>query len=88
MWDTVPVEHFLLLLSSDAVVLVHEVEERALWLLERCVGSGLEVAQIREDALLELFRILHGPPERLESEGETSHDICAGDMKQVVPARH
>ena len=88
MRDAVPVEHLLLLLRSDAIVLIHEVEEWALWLLERCIGARLEVAQIREDAFLELLRILHRTSEGLESEGETSHDICTGDMKQVVPARH
>ena len=88
MWHAVPVEHLLLLLCSDAIVLVHEVEKGALWLLERRIGARLEVAQIREDALLKFFRILHGPSKGLEPEGETSHDICAGDVKQIVPARH
>ena len=88
MRHAVPVKHLLLLLRSDAIVLVHEVKKWALWLLEGCIGARLEVAQIRKDALLEFFRILHGPSESLESEGEASHDICAGDVKQIVPARH
>lgn len=46
MWHAVPVEYLLLLLRSDAVVLVHEVEEWTLWLLKRCIGARLEVAQI------------------------------------------
>jgi len=46
MRDAVPVEDFLLLLSSNAVVLVEEVEERALWLFKRSIGAGLEVSQI------------------------------------------
>ena len=69
MWYAVPVKHFLLLLRSDAIVLVHKVEELALWLLERCIGARLEIAQIREDALLKLLGILHWPSEGLESEG-------------------
>ena len=88
MWHTIPVEYLLLLLRPDAIVLVHEVEEWALGFLERCVGAGLEVAQIREDALLKLFRVLDRTSEGLESEGETSYDICAGDVKQVVPVKH
>ena len=64
----VPVEHLLLLLRSNAIVLVHEVEEGALWLLERRIGARLEVAQIREDAFLELFRVLHRSSKGLEAE--------------------
>ena len=81
MWHAVPIKHLLLLLRSNAIVLVHEVEEWALWLLERSIGARLEVAQIRKNALLKLLRVFYGPSEGLESEGETSHDICAGDVK-------
>ena len=88
MWHAIPVEHLLLLLRSDAIVFVHKVEEWALGFLERCIGARLEVAQIREDALFKLFRILDRASEGLETEGETSHDICAGDVKQVVPVKH
>lgn len=68
MGDAVPVEYFLFLLGSDAVVLVEEVKERALGLLERRIGSRLEIAQIGEDAFLEFLRVLHRPAEGLESE--------------------
>ena len=64
----VPVEHLLLLLRSNAIVLVHEVEEGAFWLLERRIGARLEVAQIREDAFLELLRVLHRSSKGLEAE--------------------
>ena len=46
MWHAVPIKHLLLLLRSDAVVLVHEIEERALWLLERRISARFEIAQI------------------------------------------
>ena len=55
MWYAVPVEYLLLLLRSDAIVLVHEVQERTFWLLERCIGARLEIAQIRKDALFEFL---------------------------------
>lgn len=83
--NAVPVKDLLLLLCADAVVLVEKVEEGALGLLERGVGAGFEVAQIREDALFKLFRVLDGAAKRLESEGEASHDVGAGDVKEVVP---
>lgn len=82
----VPVEDLLLLLRADAVVLVEEVKEAALGLLKGRVGAGLEVAQVGEDALLELLRVLHGPAEGLEAEGEASYDVGAGDVEEVVPA--
>ena len=88
MWHAIPVEHLLLLLRSDAIVLVHKVEEWTLGFLERCIGARLEVAQIREDALLKLFRILNRASEGLETEGETSHDIRTGDVKEVVPVKN
>jgi len=37
MRDTVPVKHFLLLLSSYTVVLVEKVKESTLWFFEGCV---------------------------------------------------
>lgn len=46
MWHTVPVENLLLLLRPYAIVLIHEVEEGALWLFEGRIGAGLEIAQI------------------------------------------
>jgi hypothetical protein len=39
MWHAVPVEDLLLLLGSDAVVLVEEVKEGALGLFQRGIGS-------------------------------------------------
>ena len=85
MWNAVPIEDLLLLLCSNAVVLVHEVEERTLWLLEGRVCSRLQIAKVGENALLELLRVLDRPSECLESEGEASHDICAGDVEEIVP---
>lgn len=64
----VPVEHFLLFLSANAVVLVKKVKERALGLLQRGVGSGLEVAKIRENTLFELLGVLDWPAKGLETE--------------------
>jgi hypothetical protein len=55
MRHTVPIEDLLLLLSSDAIVLVKEIEERAFRLLERSIGPSLQVSQIRKDALLEFL---------------------------------
>ena len=46
MWHTVPVEHFLLLLCPDAIVLVQKIQERALGFLQRRISARLEVAQI------------------------------------------
>ena len=69
MWYAVPIEHLLLLLRSDAIVLVHEVEEGALGLLKGRVGARLEVAQIGEDAFFELLRVLYRSPKSLEAEG-------------------
>lgn len=88
MWDAVPVEHFLLLLRADAVVLVKEIEERALWLFERSVGARLEVAKVGEDTLLELLRVLDRAAEGLEPEGKTSYDVSAGNVKEVVPVQY
>ena len=73
----VPVEDLLLLLGANAVVLVEEVEERAFRLLERGIGAGFEVAQVREDAFLEFLRVLHGSAKGLEAEGQASHDVGA-----------
>jgi hypothetical protein len=51
-------------------MLEQEIEERALGLLEAGVGPGLEVAQVREDALLKLLHVDDGPAEGLEPEDE------------------
>jgi hypothetical protein len=77
MGHTVPVEDLLLLLCADAVVLVKEVKERALGLFKRRICTRFQVAQIREDTLLELLRVLNGAAKGLESERKTSHDVGA-----------
>jgi hypothetical protein len=66
--NAVPVEDLLLLLRSNAVVLVEEVKERALRLLQRRVGSRFQVSKIGEDALFELLRVLDWAAKGLESE--------------------
>ena len=68
MWYAVPVKDLLLLLRADAVVLVKEIQERALGLFQRGIGPRLQIAQIREDALLKLLGVLDRTTERLESE--------------------
>ena len=85
MWNRIPIEDLLLLLRADAIVLVQKVQECRLWLLERGIGAGLQVAQVRKDALLKLFRIRHRPAECLEPEGEAAHNVRAGDVEKVVP---
>lgn len=55
MWHAIPIEHLLFFLSSYAIVLVHEVEERALGLFKGCIGARLQVAQVRENPFLELL---------------------------------
>ena len=87
VWDTVPVKDLLLLLCSDAVVLVEKVKESALGFFERGIGAGFQVAKIGKDALLELLGVLDGPAEGLEAEGQASHDVGTGDVKEVVPVR-
>ena len=67
MRHAIPIENLLFLLRSNAVVLVHKVEERTLGFLERCIGPGLEVSQIREDAFLEFLGVLDRTPESLET---------------------
>jgi hypothetical protein len=76
MGHAVPVEDLLLLLGSDTIVLIEKIEERALWFFEGGVCTGLEVTQVRENALLEFFRVLHRAAERMKAERETSDDIC------------
>ena len=85
MRDAVPVKDLLLLLCSDAVVLVEKVKEGALGFFERGIGAGFQVAKIGKDALLELLGVLDGPAEGLESERQTSHDISSRNVKEVVP---
>lgn len=68
MWYAIPVEHLLLLLCANAVILVQEVQEGTLWLLKGCIGARLQVSQVREDAFLELLRVLDRATESLEAE--------------------
>ena len=86
MGDAVPVEYLLLLLRSDAVVLVEEVKEWTLGLLERGIGARFEVSQIREDALFEFLRVFDRAAEGLESKRQASHNVSAGDVEEVVPS--
>ena len=85
MRDAVPVKHFLLLLCTNAIVLVQKVQEWALRLLQRSICARLQVAQIREYALFELFRVLDRAAKRLEAECKASYDISARDVEEVVP---
>jgi hypothetical protein len=75
MRHTVPVEDLLLFLSSDAIVLVKEIEERALRFFKRSIGPSLQVAQVGKDTFLEFLRILYWASESLESECKASNDI-------------
>lgn len=60
MGDGKPIEDFLFLLGSNAVVFVEEVEELGLWFFQRSVCAGLEVTEIGEDAFLEFLCIRNG----------------------------
>jgi hypothetical protein len=82
---TVPVENLLLLLCSDAVVLIQEIEESGLWLLKGGIGARLQVSQIGKDSLLELLRVLHRSAKRLKSEGKASYNVGAGNVKEIIP---
>lgn len=68
MGHAVPIEDLLLLLGSDAVVLIEEVEKGALGLFQRGIGTRLEISQIGEDTLLKLLRVLDRTAKGLESE--------------------
>lgn len=81
MRDTVPVEHLLLLLRANAIIFVQKIQKRALGLFEGRIGAGFEVSQIGKDALLKLFRILHGTTKRLKSERKAANDVGTRDMK-------
>lgn len=85
MRHTVPVEDLLLLLRPNAIIFVEEIEERTLGFFQGRVGSGLEVAQVGENAFFEFLRVLDGASEGLESEGKASNDIRAGDVEEIVP---
>jgi hypothetical protein len=85
MRHAIPVENLLLLLGTDAVVLVQEVQERTLGLLQGRIGPGLEISQVRENALLKFLGVLDRAAKGLESEGEASHDIGSGNVEEVAP---
>jgi hypothetical protein len=82
---TVPVEDLLLLLRTDAVVLVQKVEEGAFRLFQRSVSARLEVSQIREDALFKLLRVLDRATKSLEAERQASYNVGTGDVEEVAP---
>ena len=81
MGNAVPVEDLLLLLRSDTVVLVEEVQERTLGFLEGRIGAGLEVTEIREDALFKFLGVPDRASKSLKSKGQASDDIRSRDMK-------
>lgn len=81
----IPVKDFLLLLCPNAVVFIQEIKKGALGLLQRRVGSRLEISKIGENTLFELLGILHWATEGLESERQTSDNIRSGDVKEVAP---
>ena len=59
--------------------------DKYLGLLEAGVDARLEIAEIAEDALLELFHILDGATKGLEAEDEGTDDVSAGDMIESAP---
>lgn len=85
MWYTVPIKDLLLLLRTNAVVLVQKIQKRTFRLFERSISTRLEVSQVREDALLKLLRVLDRPTKGLEAEGQTSYNVGARDVKEVIP---
>jgi hypothetical protein len=85
MRNAVPVENLLLLLGTNAVVLVQEIQERTLRLLQSRIGPSLEISQVGENTLLEFLGVLNRAAKGLESEGEASHDIGSRDVEEVAP---
>lgn len=85
VWYAVPVEDLLLLLCSDAVILVQEIQEPGLGLFEGGIGARLQVSQIGKDPLLKLLRVLDGSAKGLEPKGKASDNVGAGNVKEVVP---
>lgn len=61
------------------------IETRHLWFLEASVSTRLEVSEIAEDTLFELFHVSDGATESLKAEDECSDDICAGDVIKTAP---
>ena len=87
MRNAVPIEYLLLLLRPNTVILVQEIEESTLGLFQRRICAGFEIAQVGENTLFELLRVLYGAAECLESKGQASHNIRTGDVKEVAPAK-
>jgi hypothetical protein len=87
MRHAIPIEHLLLFLRSNAVVLVEKVQEGTFWLFQGRVCAGFEVAQVRENAFFKLLRILHWTTESLKAKRQTPHDISSGNVKEIIPAR-
>ena len=85
MWYTVPIEDLLLLLSTNAVVLVHKVQKWTFWLLEGGICSGLQITQVRENSFLEFLGVLDWSPESLEAKGQATDNIRARDVEQIIP---
>jgi hypothetical protein len=85
MGHRVPVEHLLLLLGADALVLEEQVEERRLGLFEASVLGGLEVAQIAEYTFLKLLHVAYGPAKCFETEQKGADNIGSGDKVAAVP---
>jgi len=56
------------------------IETRHLWFLEASVSTRLEVSEIAEDTLFELFHVSDGATESLKAEDECSDNIRAGDV--------
>lgn len=85
MWHAVPVKDLLLLLCSDAVVLVEEIEETTLWLFEGGIGARLQVTKVGENTLLEFLGVLDWSAKGLESERKASDNVGTRDVKEIVP---
>jgi hypothetical protein len=81
MWHAVPVEDLLLLLCSDAVVLIEKIEKGAFGFFECRIGASFQISKIGEDTLLKLLRVLDRPAKGLKTKGEASDDISAGDVE-------
>ena len=84
-WHGVPYKDLLLLVGTDTVVLVEHVEELGAGLLEHGARAGLEVAKVREDALLKLFAMLDGYVGQAEAPQKRAHNVGAGDEELPLP---
>ena len=95
-----PVKTFFFL-GSNALISEWEIEERGiiqmrqrprerietrhLWFLEASVSTRLEVSEIAEDTLFELFHVSDGATESPKAEDECSDNIRAGDVMKTAP---